>query len=177
MRYENIAKFSDIQQACFKYQLNNGEKCVFISHKQEDKEAAQAIGEFLLNTVGVNIYLDSMDKLLQSATQLENDKLIVESIKKGLEYSTHLLCLISEQTRLSWWVPYEIGIADSKKLSISSLKLKNVQDIPSFLKIHPSFYNLSDFIGSTTEYKLFKNSQYRQYNTAYTSNLEKYIDI
>ena len=87
-------------------------KCVFISHKKEDAAAAESIGKYLTDVVGVNIYLDSKDLVLQEAVSTDNDKKIVESIKRGLACSTHLLCVTSEKTRLSWWVPYEIGIAD-----------------------------------------------------------------
>ena len=118
-----------------------------------------------MEVVGVNIYLDILDAPLQAATETENDSLIVESIKKGLECSTHLLCLISDKTRLSWWVPYEIGIAD---------------DIPSFLKIHPAFYNVDEFIRNAVSYKplgtIFFNENYNKISNK-TEILKKYIDI
>lgn len=102
MSFYNIALESSIEKRLFK---QKNEFCVFISHKKEDKLAAIDIGRYLMETVGVHIYLDIMDEKLQKATQIENDKVIVESIKEGLKYSTHLLCLISEKTHLSWWVP------------------------------------------------------------------------
>lgn len=181
MDYRNIAQMSDISRSIFKNQVReHREKCVFISHKKEDEQAAIDIGSFLMEIVGVNIYLDILDEPLQTATQTENDRLIVESIKKGLECSTHLLCLISDKTHLSWWVPYEIGIADNKNISIASLKLKVVNDIPSFLKIHPAFYNIDEFVRNTANYKqygalLFNENYNRISNKAET--LKKYIDI
>ena len=108
-----------------------------------------------MEIVGVNIYLDILDDNLQTATQIDNDVLIVDSIKKGFGCSTHLLCLISDKTRLSWRVPYEIGIADNKNLSIASLKLKSIDDVPSFLKIHPTFYNIEEFVQNAVSYTPF----------------------
>lgn len=181
MAYRNIAQVSSIERSLFKKRIDGREeKCVFISHKKEDESAAVAIGKFLMEIVGVNIYLDIMDTNLQAATQTENDKLIVDSIKKGLEYSTHLLCLISDKTRLSWWVPYEIGIADNKNISIASLKLKTVDDIPSFLKIHPTFYHIDEFVRNAISYThygtLFVNEKYNRIS-AETEILKKYIDL
>ncbi len=180
MAYVNIAQISDISRLTFRNQIRERrEKCVFISHKKEDEQAAIDIGKFLMEIVGVNIYLDILDEPLQTATQIENDRLIVDSIKKGLECSTHLLCLISDKTHLSWWVPYEIGIADNNNLSIASLKLKTVTDIPSFLKIHPAFYNIDEFVRNAISYKqfgtIFFNEDYNRISNK-TEILKKYID-
>lgn len=118
--------------------------CIFISHKKEDSDTAIKIGDFIMNH-GIDIYLDLYDCVLQEAAGYDNDKSIVDSVKRGLKASTHLLCIISDKTKLSWWVPYEIGMADEKGLIISSLKLKNVEDIPSFLKIQEALCTARDF--------------------------------
>lgn len=119
--------------------------CVFISHKKEDVDVARAISEYLMNKICVDVYFDENDNGLQAATQVEDDRYIVESIKRGLACSTHLLCLISDKTKLSWWVPYEIGIMDNKGLSITSLKLRGIDELPSFLKINKVLYTCEDF--------------------------------
>lgn len=77
-------------------------KCVFISHKKEDERAAKAIGDYLMEKVGVDIYLDLYDVELQEAVSVDNDRKIVESIERGIATSSHLRCLVSHQTRLSW---------------------------------------------------------------------------
>lgn len=115
--------------------FSHGKKrCVFISHKKEDEEAAIAIGAYLTDIVGVNIYLDTKDCILKEAVSADNDQLIVESIKRGLVYSSDLLCLKSDKTRLSWSVPYEIGFVDKQEIDIAALNLKDIEDIPSYLK-------------------------------------------
>lgn len=126
------------------FRLKDG-NCVFISHKKEDEKAAIAISDYLNEVAGVNTYLDLDDIVLQEAVSLDNDRGIVDSINDGLSVSTHLLCLISEKTRLSWWVPYEIGIASSKKMPIASLKLKSIDDVPSFLKTETVLTNIPEF--------------------------------
>ena len=52
-------------------------RCVFISHKKEDEEAAIAIGAYLTDIVGVNIYLDTKDCILKEAVSADNDQMIV----------------------------------------------------------------------------------------------------
>jgi hypothetical protein len=125
---------------------NQNKHCVFISHKKEDEKAAIEIGKYLTEVANVNIYLDIKDCELQEAVSSENDQKIVESIKTGLKYSSHLLCLISDKTKLSWWVPYEIGFAEKQGLDIASVKLKNVEDIPSYLKIRKTIFNTDEFL-------------------------------
>ena len=176
MNYRNIALESNIGKSLFK---EKEEQCVFISHKKEDEQAAIDIGRYLTDVVGVHIYLDFLDDKLQKATQIENDQVIVDSIKEGLKYSTHLLCLISDKTRLSWWVPYEIGVADDKNLKIASLKLNKTDDIPSYLKVHPAFYNVNQFVEYTSTYKkygqIFYEKSYRNLS-ACTDLLKKHIE-
>lgn len=125
---------------------NRNKNCVFISHKKEDEQAAIEIGKYLTEIVDVNIYLDTNDCELKEAVNVENDEKIVESIKKGLDFSSHLLCLISDKTKLSWWVPYEIGFAENKGIDIVSVKLKDIEDIPSYLKIKKTIFNTDDFL-------------------------------
>ncbi len=124
-----------------------GEKiCVFISHKKEDQHIAIELGDFLTNQLGVDIYLDTFDLDLQEAVSVENDAKIVESIANGLKLSDVLLCIISDKTRLSWWVPYEIGVADNLGIRIASIKTKDIDDFPSFLKTKVTLNNLSELI-------------------------------
>lgn len=123
--------------------------CVFISHKKEDEESAKAIGDYLMQQVGVDIYLDLYDIELKEAVSLENDRKIVGSIKRGIGTSSHLLCLVSDKTRLSWWVPYEVGVAGERRKSIATLKLKGVTDIPSFLKTEKVLKSIQEFFDYT----------------------------
>ena len=115
----NLATLADYWRRSLN--IKDNRTCVFISHKKEDESAAIAIGNFLVEQVGVNIYLDLNDCELKEAVSAENDQKIVESVKTGLEYSTHLLCIVSDRTKLSWWVPYEIGYAEKKGFDVSSL--------------------------------------------------------
>lgn len=108
--------------------------CVFLSHKSEDKSAVKSIGNYI-KSKGVDIYLDVDDLALQQAVSNNDHIAITKSIQLGIYASTHLMTLISEKTKESWWVPYEVGFASSENKKISTLKLKTVSYVPSFLEI------------------------------------------
>ena len=170
-----INRADGLQDYVLEGNTRSGSTCVFISHKKEDEAAALAIGNYIKNYADVDIYLDLYDLELVEAVSTENDRKIVASIKRGLRTSTHLLCLISDKTRLSWWVPYEIGVASELKKDITSLKLKNISDMPSFLKTEKVLMNASDFEGYVNSLKpVYALTEH----TAYTDlvGLKKYLD-
>lgn len=177
MSCHNFAKLNDLERTLFS---QKDPRCVFISHKKEDEDAAIAIGSYLINTVGVNIYLDTQDCTLQEAVSSENDLRIVESIQKGLTCSSHLLCLVSDKTKLSWWVPYEIGFADKQGIDIAALKLKDVDDIPSYLKIKKALFNTEDFLLYISRlipyWSFMPEKNYTRLSTDDKSILAKYLD-
>lgn len=126
--------------------LNQDKSCVFLSHKKEDQEIAKELGAFLMDKLDVDIYLDIYDPVLQEAVSVENDAKIVDSITTGLKMSDILLCIVSDKTKLSWWVPYEIGIADHSGLKIASIRTKTINDFPSFLKTKATINKLSELV-------------------------------
>ena len=126
--------------------IKDNKPCVFISHKKEDKHIALEVGKFITEKLNWDIYLDVFDIELQEAVSVQNDEKIVQSIQEGIDISDILLCIVSDKTRLSWWVPYEVGIADTKNIKIVSLKTKQVDDFPSFLKTKDTVDNILQFI-------------------------------
>ena len=64
----NLAIASNLDRSLFNYGVRDSRrKCIFISHKKEDEEAAIAIGDYLTKIANVNIYLDVKDCILQEA--------------------------------------------------------------------------------------------------------------
>jgi len=173
----NLAEVSSISREVHLYSKKT---CVFISHKKEDENAAKTISDYLNNVVDVDTYLDLNDCVLKEAVSTENDCLIVDSVKKGLCFSTHLLCLISDKTRLSWWVPYEIGFADKQMINVAVLKLKDIEDIPSYLKIRKTLLNIEDFLQYISQLgpygTLWAKEDYSQFTNCDNKALKEYID-
>lgn len=139
----NRALLSGIDRAIYENKSIIHKNCVFISHKSEDIEVAKQVAD-LLQTEGIDVYLDVNDSGLQIATREENANKIVECIEKALLVSTDILVLVTDKTKESWWVPYEVGFAKMGKKSIASLLLKNVSDFPDYLEIEKKLCGLSD---------------------------------
>ena len=78
------------------------------------------------------------DETLQLADQNNDVETIVKSIHKGLKYSTHLLCVVTEKSKESWWIPYEIGFAQANNKKTSSIKLKRAVYLPTYLRANGS---------------------------------------
>lgn len=126
--------------------------CIFLSHKSEDKTAVKRIGDYIKKN-GIDIYLDVDDKDLQNAVRNNDHSTITKAIEIGIYASTNLMSLISEKTKKSWWVPYEIGFAKSEEKYLSTLKLKDVSHIPSFLFITKMLKTAMEFDKYLSEVK------------------------
>jgi hypothetical protein len=109
--------------------------CVFISHRNVNKDTAAKTAEFLTGTLGVDVYIDLLDISLARAVEAGDHLGIVRYIEEGIAVSTHLLGIIGPDTRGSWWVPYEIGASRQRRMGIAYMLLDNVDDLPSYLKI------------------------------------------
>lgn len=120
------------------------ENCIFISHKYEDLAAAKEIASYITDS-GIDIYLDDKDSGLLAAVKANDSKKIVDCIENALASSTHILVLVTENTRNSWWVPYEVGYAKNGGTQIASLLLKNVNEFPDYLKIEKTLTGYESF--------------------------------
>lgn len=117
--------------------------CIFISHKYEDLEAAQEVADYITD-YGFDVYLDDRDLKLEKAVDTNNSQGIVACIEDGLNTSTHILVLVTDNTRMSWWVPYETGYAKKGDKGIASLLLKKADDFPDYLKIEKTLSGFED---------------------------------
>lgn len=164
--------------------------CVFLSHKSEDKEYVKAIGEYIKNA-GINIYLDVNDVELQKAAKAYDSKKITECIERGISLSSHMLCIVSDNTVKSWWVPYELGYGKKSQLPLATLKSKGKENIPDYLKVEKvieSKDGINDWLISilrSTQVLFSESTMYKSINSndariektsAYqTHSLDKYL--
>lgn len=121
--------------------------CVFISRKDIDTPAALEIGNHIMEDLGFDIYLDVYDGSLQTADKEGDLDGIVAAIQKGISYASHLLCVISEQSNDSWWMPYEIGFAQAYDIKTASIIVKNTEYLPTYLRVKdsPVFFNINEY--------------------------------
>jgi hypothetical protein len=119
------------------------EPCIFLSHISEDKVAVKTVGEYIKNK-GINIYLDAEDAELQQAVHDSDDTKITAFIEGGISRSSDVIVFISEMTKGSWWVPFELGYGKKACKVLACLKLKEVEHLPSFLSIVRRLRNTED---------------------------------
>ncbi len=110
---------------------------VFISHKQEDEEVALRVFNHLKN-LKVDAYLDLIDNEIYF-----KGKHLTDHIKKRLNECTDLLVILSDKTKESWWVPFEIGMASEKDFPIVNYLSEGIK-LPDYLEYWPRLKNSGD---------------------------------
>lgn len=112
----------------------SGIKCVFLSHQQKDKDVCRKIADYLL-AANIDVYFDEDDADLKFYRQTNRPQGVVDSIKKGINKSSHMLAIVSPSTINSQWVPWEVGYGyDNSILGVLTLKGINDNQLPDYLK-------------------------------------------
>ena len=109
---------------------------VFISHKGDDTNLAETVGDHL-SSRGVNAYLDRWDPAVDG----DSDELEVH-IRKVIEITDGILAVVTENTATSWWVPFEIGVARQTESQVATyLSVRPYSGVtvvlPSYLRTWP----------------------------------------
>ena len=106
-------------------------KRVFVSHYNEDSELAKQIASWIRD-IGMTAFLDIDDPNLPKKDGVE----MADYIKGVINESHGLVVVTSGRTVNSWWVPYEIGVADQKDLVLATYILDKI-NLPSYLSKWP----------------------------------------
>lgn len=110
---------------------------VFISHKKEDELRALLV-KCTLDKKGVSSYLDVLDN------EIANDgKALTDHIKANLNSCTDVIVVMTEATKKSWWVPFEIGMSAQKDMPTASFLSSDVE-LPDYLSYWPRLKNVKD---------------------------------
>lgn len=109
---------------------------VFISHQQADSLAATWVAQ-RLHTHRIDTYLDVIDPTIAG-----NGEALAAYVRTQLGKCTQLLAVVSSATSLSWWVPWEIGIATEKDFPLATYL--NDASLPDYLKKWPVLRNARD---------------------------------
>ena len=110
---------------------------VFISHKKEDEDIAKKI-HLLLRIKNVASYLDLLDTSI-----VDDGKALTDHIKKELNDCTDIMVIMSEKTRFSQWVPFEVGMSAQIDMPTVTYLSEDVL-LPSFLQYWPRLRRPSD---------------------------------
>ena len=142
---------------------------VFLSHQKKDKEQAKQIADYL-KSVNIEVYFDEFDRELQQADQENNPKGVVAAIKKGINSSTHMICVVSRNTLTSEWVPFEVGYGyDTTDLATLTLKGIRNSDLPDYIKTKPiirDIYDINAFLKRHGKELILETKMFSDYNSS-----------
>jgi hypothetical protein len=112
---------------------------IFLSHSHEDKDLIQPAIAFL-RSHGVKVYVDWMDAGMPDVVSGDTAKKIKEKIKEHKKF----LVLVTEKSKDSRWVPWELGYADPTKGMdhIASFPVAEKDDFAQneYMRIYPKIY-------------------------------------
>ena len=130
---------------------------VFISHKDSDSYWASQIKAHLAK-LRIDAYLDLLDQsTLSSGEELTNH------IKQQLNSCTDIMIVVSDATKYSWWVPFEIGLSAQMNMPTASFVNRPVE-LPSFLTYWPQLHSMEDitkYVGVRLQVRAEVDAQYR----------------
>ena len=109
---------------------------VFISHRTQDDAKAQAIA-LRLKQRNVPSYLDDFDPRLKTTRHIT--ALLIDAIHR----CTHLMALVTNATRDSWWVPFEVGVAREAPRRITTYN-SSTESLPEYLTEWPILVSDAD---------------------------------
>lgn len=110
---------------------------IFISHKQQDVNYAKEVKQTLASC-GVDAYLDLLDDTISG----DGEKL-TQHIRSKISECSDVIVILSEKTKTSWWVPFEIGMASEKDMPIANYLVSYIT-LPEYLAYWPRLKNQSD---------------------------------
>lgn len=114
---------------------------LFLSHSHKDKELIEPATAFL-RSHGVKVYVDSMDEGMPDVVSAETARKLKERIKQQQKF----LVLVTENSKDSRWVPWELGYADPTKGMdhIASFPVAESDDFAQneYLRIYPKIQNV-----------------------------------
>ena len=102
---------------------------VFISHRTQDDAKATMIA-LRLERLGVPTYQDHFDPTLERSHR------ITAKLVAAIHKCTHLMALVTEATRESWWVPFEVGVAREAPRRIATFD-SSTETLPEYLTEWP----------------------------------------
>lgn len=104
---------------------------VFISHQRADSAKAEEIARRLRDYHQIASYLDVIDSKLGY-----NGEDLAEYIRSQMGACTQLLAVVSQATRASQWVPWEIGVATEKDFPLATF-VGTFATVPEFIANWP----------------------------------------
>lgn len=104
---------------------------VFLSHQSADSLTAAHVAKRLKERHGIDCYLDLIDPYIN-----RRGEDLAAHIQREMGRCTQLLAVVSEATKGSQWVPWEIGVATEKAYPLATFSAGSALP-PEFLRKWP----------------------------------------
>ena len=137
---ENVAS---VQAKSAAINAANAQTTIFLSHSSKDRDLIEPAIAFL-RSHGVSVYVDWMDEGMPDTVSGETAKRIKEKIREQKKF----MVMVTENSKDSRWVPWELGFADPVK-GMDHIAILPVSENGSFvqneyLKIYPKIQMVND---------------------------------
>ena len=140
---------------------------VFISHKQEDSSLALYV-QYVFTQCDIDTYLDVLDSTITG-----DGKALTDHVKQNLNSCSDLVVVMSEQTKASWWVPFEIGMSAQLDMPTATFLMTSVT-LPEYLSYWPRLRSTADIKKYVqVRDRIHSNIRYDQ-NYSYQRNQKEY---
>ena len=112
---------------------------IFISHKHDDEYMARKVYNRVKLQHGYDAYMAAVDE-----EHLKDNQELAKTLLDRISECQRIIAVISDHTKLSWWVPWEIGIGYAKKYNMASYieYYKDSLDLPSYIDDWPILTDL-----------------------------------
>lgn len=114
---------------------------VFISYNHEDKDTAEKVHKCVEGHPGYSAYMAKIDD-----KGLEEEDELAKRLRDEISRCRRIIAVISDYTRLSWWVPWEIGVGYGKEYNIASYieRHDGSMRLPGYLREWPILRDLDE---------------------------------
>jgi phosphoenolpyruvate carboxylase len=107
---------------------------VFISHRSADDKIANEVYRRLKYRHNIECWIDDIDPQIANS---RNSSKITSLILDRLDSCTNLLAIVTDNTKESWWVPFEIGVARRAPRAITTFTNLFSCQLPEYLNEWP----------------------------------------
>lgn len=160
----------------------SGVKCIFLSHQKKDAAICKFIADYLM-AADIDVYFDEYDNDLRIYRQTNNPRSVVDSTRKGINKSSHMLVVVSPNTIQSKWVPWEVGYGyDNSALGVLTLKGIQNSDLEAYLQTAPLIIrgtkSLNEYISKIAGSSIYTMEYYGRIKSFSASShpLDNYLD-
>ena len=112
---------------------------VFLPYQNSDQTTALRLAAYL-DSCGRHVFIDVWDDTLVPGDRRSD---IDGALITAIGNADTLMIVVSDQTQLSWWVPWEIGVSTPYQKPRAMYKPRARQQLPTYLKKLPRLDNAS----------------------------------